>query len=449
MIKRKNKQDAAKIFYYRRPELETAKEKLQFLATRKFSDIYQEFKHIAPDKDHNWINLSDNDFDELLPLANKETKLGKSKEDEKAVFKLFSTGILTSRDEWVYDFDEEILTKKIKYFYEVYEKEKVRWNKSDRKVPINDFIDREIKWTSELEDYLIKGSKLLFNKKFLTTSLYRPYVTKKFYYDKIIIHRTYQMPNIFPMEDKKENRLIWLTIHKQVPFSAGCTNKISDHGMGSRISQFLPFYRYDESGNRLDNITEWGLNQFRTHYKDKKISREDIFHYVYAVLHNPEYRKKYEQNLKRELPRVPFYENFPQWVNWGKSLMNLHINYETVEPYPLERTDLPEPKISKPRLKADKDAGKIIIDAVTTLSGIPEIAWEYRLGTYSALQWILEQYKEKKIKDPTIAEKFDTYRFADYKEHVIDLLMKVCTVSVKTMEIINRMKISSVGAIYL
>ncbi len=208
----------------------------------------------------------------------------------------------------------------------------------------------------------------------------------------------------------------------------------------AKETQCLPLYRYDESGNRLDNITDWGLNQFQTHYKNKKISREDIFHYVYAVMHNPEYRKKYEQNLKRELPRVPFYEDFQKWVKWGKNLTDLHINYETVEPYQLERIDLPDIRTNKPRLKADKDAGKIIIDAVTTLSGVPQIAWEYRLGTYSALQWILEQYKEKKIKDPTIAEKFNTYKFSDYKEEVIALLMCVCTVSIGTMEIVRQMK---------
>ncbi|OQX01259.1 MAG: hypothetical protein BWK80_60290, partial [Desulfobacteraceae bacterium IS3] len=131
------------------------------------------------------------------------------------------------------------------------------------------------------------------------------------------------------------------------------------------------------------------------------------------------------------------YAVFRQWVEWGQELMNLHINFETVEPYPLERRDIPNVKSPQPKLKADKDTGAIVIDTATTLYGVPEIAWEYKLGTYSALQWILEQYKEKKIKDPTVAEKFDSYRFSDYKEHVIDLLMRVCTVSVRTMGIVK------------
>jgi predicted helicase len=125
--------------------------------------------------------------------------------------------------------------------------------------------------------------------------------------------------------------------------------------------------------------------------------------------------------------------------------MELHINYETVAPYNLTRVDIPlkdYQKTPKPKLKADKTKGNIILDDVTTLQSIPSQAWEYMLGNRCALEWILDQYKEKKPKDPTIAEKFNTYRFADYKEQVIDLLMRVCTVSVETMKIINLMSSS-------
>jgi predicted helicase len=121
--------------------------------------------------------------------------------------------------------------------------------------------------------------------------------------------------------------------------------------------------------------------------------------------------------------------------------MDLHINYETVEPYALTQIDLPYKSTPTPKakLKADKDKGSIILDEVTTLTDIPNIAWEYSLGNRSALEWILDHYKEKKPKDPTIAERFNTYRFADYKEQAIDLLQRVCTVSVETMRIIREM----------
>jgi predicted helicase len=185
-------------------------------------------------------------------------------------------------------------------------------------------------------------------------------------------------------------------------------------------------------------------------------------YYTYAVLHSPVYRRKYEQNLKREFPRLPFYDDFTKWRDWGERLMDLHINYETQEPFALERKDLDsttkkkikqndlftdeaktedESFIAKPKtkLRADKVNGTIEIDSHTTLTGVPALAWEYKLGNRSALEWILDQYKEKKPSDATIAERFNTYKFEDYKEQAIDLLKRVCNVSVKTMEIVNQM----------
>ncbi|MBI5652710.1 MAG: hypothetical protein HZC40_20030 [Chloroflexi bacterium] len=175
------------------------------------------------------------------------------------------------------------------------------------------------------------------------------------------------------------------------------------------------------------------------------LTREDIFHYAYAILHHPAYREKYALNLKREFPRIPFYDDFWQWATWGKQLMDLHLNYETAKPFGLKRVDQKDPKGFqnpsglKPRLIARKETGDIEIDTHTRLSGIPPEAWDYRLGTYSALEWILERYKERAPKDPTIREKFNTYRFADYKEQVIELLQRVCTISVATMKIIEQM----------
>lgn len=210
-------------------------------------------------------------------------------------------------------------------------------------------------------------------------------------------------------------------------------------------SQCLPLYRYDNLGNKVDNITDWALNHFKEHYKDSNITKDNIFRYVYAVLHHPAYREKYDINLKREFPRIPFYENFQQWDNWGSKLMNLHLNYETANPYPLKRIDL-KADSSKPTvkpkaiLKADKLDNSIRLDTITTLKKIPAVAWEYKLGNRSAIEWVLEYYKERKPKDPTILEKFNTYRFSDYKEQVIDLLARVCTISVETMKIIKDME---------
>ncbi|MEZ4631357.1 MAG: type ISP restriction/modification enzyme [Deinococcales bacterium] len=182
------------------------------------------------------------------------------------------------------------------------------------------------------------------------------------------------------------------------------------------------------------------MKQFVEHYGDESISKEAIFHYTYAVLHHPSYRQKYEQNLKRDFPRLPFYEDFWQWAQWGKALLDCHINYESAKPYPLERIEnQKDPAQLKSKLKADKEAGLIILDEKTSLKGVPAKAWDYKLGNRSALEWVLDQYKEKKPKDATIAAKFDNYRFADYKEAVIELLKQLCSVSIETVSIIEQM----------
>jgi predicted helicase len=362
----------------------------------------------------------------LIPLVNKEVKAGKS---EEAIFKLFSSGIKTQRDEWVYDLSKDALENKVKFLISVYQDTLKDGNNKDK---------NQIKWDRELTKYLDRKINKEYSNKSLIKSCYRPYFKQYFYLDKHFNGMTYQWFNIYSAS--RNNKIIAFNIGG-IKFAVVATDTIIDLGsllVGGGSTQCLPLYSYDTNGNRIDNITDWGLHQFQTHYNDTTITKEDIFYYTYSVLHNPEYRTKYELNLKRDFPRLPFYENFSQRVNWGKKLMELHINYETIKLYPLKRIDIPLDK-PKPKLKADKPNGRIILDDVTTLENIPVIAWEYRLGNRSALEWILDQYKEKKPKDQTIAEKFNTYRFADYKEQVIDLLCRVCTVSVETMEIIQKM----------
>lgn len=222
------------------------------------------------------------------------------------------------------------------------------------------------------------------------------------------------------------------------PFSALVANMVYCYDFLEK-TQCLPLYQYDENGNQIENITDWGFNQFVKKYGKKGMTKEAIFYYVYAVLHNPKYRSKYELNLKRDFPRIPFYTDFQKWSAWGKKLMDLHIDYEQVEPYPLEENTNSNLSNPKTKLKAEKEAGKIILDDATCLLGIPPEVWEYKLGNRSALEWVLDQYKEKKISDTTIAEKFDTYKFADYKNQVINLLKRLCTVSLETIKITEEM----------
>jgi Predicted helicase len=425
--KSENDQERCRVFYTRRSEFDTSDEKLNFLATTKFNEI--DFQHINPDKNNNWINQTDNNFDSLLPLIDKEVKSGKA---ETAVFKMFSRGVATQRDEWVYDLSLENLTEKMKYLISVYQET----------LKDNDYKDKfSIKWDADLSQYLKRKISKSFSEQQIVKSLYRPYLKQYLYFDKNFNGRTYQWFNICPEKKIQNPSISFSGISSSKPFHSLASDTIICLDCLEK-TQCLPLYFHEKEGNRIDNITDWGLTQFQTHYNDKDIKKIDIFHYTYAVLHNPIYQQKYEQNLKRDFPRIPFYDNFPQWVTWGKQLMELHINYETINPYPLTRVNSSETEITnpKPKLKADKIKGEIILDTVTSLTDIPKTAWEYRLGNRSALEWILDQYKEKKPKDETIAKQFNNYRFADYKEQVINLLMRVCTVSVETVKIIQAME---------
>ena len=376
---------------------------------------------------------------------------------------------MTGRDEWVFDFSIDSLKKKTQFFIEEYNHEVQRWLKykstskykeiADESNPIVDQFLHErniIKWSSRLKRDKLRKSKFgSFDDSKIRKCYYRPFVKQFLYYDYIPIDIKGQDELIFPFAET-DNSAIWVKTGSAWEFLSLTVNAVTNY-LPQGGSVCFALYRFDDQGNRIDNITDWALHQFRSHYfpgnsevsgemppdaDTKTITKLNIFHYVYAVLHHPVYREKYELNLKREFPRIPFYDDFWQWATWGKQLMHLHLTYETIAPFPLTRTDR-DPDATrtayKVRLKADKTNGVIELDTLTTLSGIPAAAWEYKLGNRSAIEWILDRYKERKPKDPTIREQFNTYRFADYKEAVVDLLGRVTAVSVETVNIIDEM----------
>jgi predicted helicase len=473
---------AARIAYIRRPEFDTAEEKLSFLSNAKLETLG--FARIEPDKLNSWVGHSENEWEDLLPIAGKETKATTWPSRERAIFKTYSLGIVTNRDEWAYDFSKVDLEAKIAYFAAVFNTEEARWREKGRPKDVGDFVRREIKWTSELEAELARGHRIVLRDDRSTRSAYRPFVDKWTYFTKPITHRPYQNLDLF-RPGAGRNKTIVTAVEPRAQFSVLGTDDLpnKDFFMPSAAQHFA-LYRYTADGNRIDNITDWGLKQFQKAYGmngvldparggvvdaeekapspgadaqtsppegevktgRRQLTKDDIFHYVYAVLHDPVYRETYALNLKREFPRIPFYPDFWKWVGWGEKLMALHIGYEGVEPYALKRIDAVDERAlaagvpPKAMLKADKENGSIRLDSETQLTGVPEAAWTYRLGNRSSVEWVLDQYKEKTPKDPTIREKFNTYRFADYKEKVIDLIGRVTRVSVETVAITDAMK---------
>jgi predicted helicase len=465
-----------------------------------------EFKGITPNGRGDWLNQANEyeDWNRWLPIVSKEAKLGKTNE---VIFKLHSLGVVTARDEWICGHSETEVSEKTQALIEMYQAEQERWkkaNNADNSKGIEAFVNRSIKWTTELTAHLVKGTQLKYQPSYIVRSAYRPFVHKHLYYDKFFVHRTYQQLNVFPVGKNVENLSIcFLSI---IP----CLDLLEK-------TQFLPLWVYDKDGSRHDNITDWALKQFQAHYENptlvptrgvgmpshraavqdaargneikvgavpcaspvnsgyqgnhkglplqeggsdaaRGITKTDIFNYVYAVLHDPRYREKFALNLKAEFPRIPFHPDFAAWAAIGAKLIKLHAEFEHVEPFTFERVEssvsaeplmvrqahherLDSPKTTaKTKLKADKIKHCIEIDSQTTLANIPPEAWQYQLGNRSALEWVLDQYKEKTPKDPTIREKFNSYRFADHKESVIELLGKVCRVSVETMALIEEIQ---------
>ena len=437
-VREKSKLGTCDIHYDFRHDHELAFNKLSFLRHAELNDIG--LQAIVPDDKYNWLDQTDNDFESLIPVANKQTKLAKSANGEQAIFGLYSLGLASNRDEWVWDFSRTALSDKMLTFAETYQEEMKRFSiENPDPDGIGDWVNRSIKWTTELERHLVKGHPLTFGPRHIESALFRPFVPKYCYYAPIVIHRRYQMPRLFQDGRPDENKVICFSgTGSSKPFQVLVTDKIYSLDLLEK-TQCLPLYRYTEDGERISNITEWGLGQFREHYGDDGITAEEIFAYTYAALHDQVYRESYAVDLRREFPRLPFHADFRELARMGQDLLDLHIGFESVEPWSLMRTDAQWPTKGKPgaRLSAGKEHGVIVLDETTRLTGIPDVAWSYRLGRRSAIEWVLDQYKERKPKDPTIAERFNTYRFADHKERVIDLLCRVTTVSVRTMEVVD------------
>ena len=442
-VKRKN-HNGHMAFRYAAAPPGTGEEKLSWIGDRRVAEM--DWQNLAHREDAAWVDVPNEDWSAFMPIADKATKLGKGKGE--AIFKLFSLGVVTNRDEWVYARTDAELEARLKFFIQKYEAERERIGRLSRSDRQNAIADNGIKLTRAVKAQLVDGSAMHYNADANRTALYRPFSKLRLHYSAQLNEMLYQQPSIFPLTGGQNRSICFSDPTSQKPFLVAATEDVPDlHLVGAAAgASCFPRYRFTKSGERVDNITDWAVQQFKAHYGDAAaITKDAIFAYCYAVLHDSVYREKYALNLKREFPRIPLYPDFAGWVAWGEALLKLHIDYEKAKPFKLGRVDTPAPKRAagthpKPKLKSNSESGVIVIDEDTQLTGIPAEAWTYRLGNRSGIDWVLDQHKEKTPKDPTIRAKFNTYRFADYKQSCIELLAKVVTVSVETVKITEAMK---------
>ena len=400
---------------------------------------------IQPDARHTWLTEGlREDFETFLPMGSKQAKTAKGEVPD-VIFHQFSSGVKTNRDAWAINFDRDTLTKNVQRMIEFYNAQVFKWqgvvDKSD--TDVDDFVtydDAKISWSSGLKQKLTSGYIAEFAPEKIRQMLYRPFTKSHLYFDRFMAERVYVFPSIFPTsQTEAENRVICVpNVGGRTDFWCYITNVIP-HTVFVTIdaNQCFPFYVYDEDGtNRRENITEWALVQFREHYKDEKISKWDIFHYTYALLHHPTYRERYQVNLKRDLPHIPFAPKFWEFVETGRRLAEIHVHYEDQPQYKLDLIETPDMPLDwhVEQMRFSKDKTQIKYNDFLTLGGIPAEAFQYRLGNRSALEWVVDQYRVKTDRRSGIEN--DPNRVDD-EEYIVDLIRKVISVSLETVGIVE------------
>ncbi|MBI5772022.1 MAG: N-6 DNA methylase [Verrucomicrobia bacterium] len=400
------------------------------------------WRMLKPDQRNTWLHDEEAaGFNVLLPIASKETKALDSL-DAHAIFRTYSLGVSTNRDSVVYDFDADRLAKRVSQFAEDYNDEVSRYL---RKKPAVEELDTflktdRVKWSRNLKSELKRGKFLEFAKEKIRDVSYRPFASRFLYLDDIAVDEPAQSRVFAPRSIEHALAITLSDVGHRADFATLMVDGVHDlHFCASSDGfQCFPLYTYDaDGGHRRDNVTDWALEQFRTHYGQAKLTKKDIFHYVYAVLHHPAYREKYAANLRRELPRIPFAPDFAAFATAGEKLAALHIGYESQKEFKLKRiTTGPKEDWRVEKMKFSKDKTALTYNDWLTLEGLPAEAHTYRLGNRSALDWIVDQYQVERSKENSDEILSDPNRDDD-EDYIVRLIGQVVTVSVETMKLVH------------
>ena len=426
-----------RLLYHAVPENWRKEKKLAWLS-EKSNLTRVDWEPITPDGLSAWIIPENGDeFAGFVAVGDKKSKLSGAP-GTGAIFKTFAIGVVTNRDDVVYDHFLPVLIERVQQFIEDYNGEVFRYHQASPKPDVDTFVryDR-IKWSRDLKKDLARGRYAKFSDSAMRRALYRPFCEKWLYFDRILNQDVVRWPQFLPTARQEEENVVigFSDRASEKPFMAMVSKTIADlHLVGAgSATQCFPFFVYDEDGtNRRENVTDWALKHFREHYGNKKISKWDIFYYVYGLLHHPGYRQRYAENLKRELPRIPLAPDFHAFATAGEELARLHLDYEKLEPWPLEWIETPGVPLSYhvEKMRLAKDKQSIKVNDSLTLAGIPPEAFDYRLGNRSALEWILDQYQVSEDKRSGIRS--DPHR-ADDPQYIVRLIGQVARVSVETV----------------
>lgn len=425
------------------------------------------WEQIQPDDQNDWLNQRDASFDAFINIGDKKDKTGNS------LFSVYSSGVKTQRDAWCVNFSAQNLSTNIERMVEFYGSELERANNAEISGGFEFKADsKSISWTRALLADASRAKPLSVQDGIPVRCIYRPFMKSWLYFGRRFNEMVYQMPKIFPTKDDTNRTIMVSAPGYTTGFTCIMSDTIAELCVAAMKggTQCFPLYLYDQHDEELgglfegqssglqrrDAITDAGLVHFQAAYPGEEITKEDIFYYVYGLLHSPDYRDRYADNLTKELPRIPCvksYADFRAFVDAGRLLGDLHVNYEAVEPYPVtykqgapELWNIDDPKefYRVTRMKfggkaSDKDKTTVIYNANVTMINIPMEAYDYVVNGKPALEWVMERQVVKTDKASGIVNDANDYANETMGDpaYPLDLFRRVITVSLETMKIVR------------
>lgn len=487
LVKNPDSSEHGVIRYHDIGDYLTREEKLSIVASAVSGEPF-EWDIIEPDRHGDWINQRDDSWYDFAPLGME----GKPNKKPDGLFRLFSLGVSTNRDAWVYGFSRCQVLNQISKTTEMYLSESKRYRSNADASKPSEFMRFEkdrIAWSDTLLRHAANGDDLVFTPDAITTSMYRPFCKQFLYFDTTLIDRQGQIPSIMPF-GPYENVVIMVSPGANpMPLITDVVPNLHTNG-DSRCFPLYWFERRDGCSNGLlaesngrqdkyvrhDAITDEALEVFRAAYPNAfgggkgrtieqakadglpskiansnerfDVNKVDIFYYVYGILHSPEYRSRFGANLQKDLPRIPLSRNFREFCAAGRALAKLHLGYEEIEPWPVKEVGsslLPGPvqKVKWGKRK-DPETGKkvddhtiLIYNENLVIRDIPEAAQRYTVNGRSPLEWVIDRYQVKIDKASGIVN--DPNEYSDDPRYIVDLIEKLIRVSMETMEIVDQL----------
>jgi predicted helicase len=429
-----------------------------------------EWQRLTPNAQGDWANQRDPAFDHFIPLGDKEA------EDAEAVFGIYSLGVVTNRDPWTYNMSRDTLASNMRRMIDAYNADRARYaaacagKQKDQWPEIEAVIDPDpkyISWTRALKADARRGKAYAFEEASIVAGMYRPFNKQWLYFNRHFNEMVYQQPKLFPTPTHRNVVISSTGVADRKGYSALVANNVPNMHL-TDTGQCFPLYWYEKVNNegtakpqgdmfaasrpppdvdgyiRHDAITDWALAAFRDHYQDQTLTKEDIFWYVYGILHSPEYKGRFATDLKKMLPRIPFAQDFQAFSGVGRKLGEWHLNYETIEPFPLtedakrlvmEAGDYRVTKMVFGKKEGKPDKTVIVFNEHLILHDIPLEAYDYVVNGKTAIEWIMDRYAITVDKASGI--KNDPNAWSENPRYIVDLLKRIVRVSVESARIVK------------